>query len=511
MPGKTITNQQYRLYMELRKLGVPQTISAAKAGFCERSGRTLEKARCLPSHNKTKRGRKTGSHIFVKIWDTEIVPLLQKSPHLSAITILEHIQDLYPDCYAPKSLRSLQRLVRHWRAVHGSEQEVIFRQIHTPGLQGLSDFTSLKACHITIQGQPFDHLLYHFRLAYSCWSHMEIVQGGESFSALSMGLQNALTKLGGSPQEHRTDSLSAGFKNLSKLDKEDVTERYDALCRHYQMTPTRNNRGKGHENGSVESAHGHLKRNLEQALVIRGSYNFESIEDYQQFIDTVVNRHNKRHQKQIIEERQQLELLPNHRAAACDLMTVRVTTSSTIFVKNVVYSVPSRLIGQQVRIHLYSDHLIGYLGSDPVFEMKRQKSLPGNRQYCINYRHVIKSLSIKPQAFRFSVLKDALLPNALYKEIWQNLNRICVSRHACKLIVGILKISSDYECEEDLGCYVSGLLNQGIIPSLGSLQQRYEKKDVSQKEVPHIAVPVHNIAAYDKLLPSSQQGEVCHA
>ena len=510
MPGKTITNQQRRLYMQSRESGITQIISSAKAGFCERSGRTLEKSGCLPSQRQTKRGRKPGSHTFSKVWDTEIVPLLKQSSALSAIAILEHIQDLYPGCYPPKSLRTLQRLVRHWRAIHGTEKDIIFRQIHEPGLQGLSDFTHPKTFMVTIKGQPFEHLLYHFRLAYSCWSHMEVVQGGESFSALSQGLQNALSRLGGSPQDHRTDSLSAGFKNLSKSAKEDVTKRYDDLCHHYRMNPTRNNRGKGHENGSVESAHGHLKRRIAQALILRSSSDFDSVEDYQQFIDVVVNRHNKRHQKQIDAERQYLKALPNHRTLECDLLTVRVTTSSTIFVKNVVYSVPSRLIGRQVRIHLYADRMVGYLGSDALFEMKRQKSLPGKRQYCINYRHVIKSLSVKPQAFRYSVLKESLLPNALYKEIWQHLNQNCVSRHACKLMVGILKVAADYDCQEDIGHHVSTLLEKGQIPSLGSLQQRYEKKGTSHSDFPAIVVPVQNIAAYNDLIPGVSRGD-CHA
>ena len=139
----------------------------------------------------------------------------------------------------------------------------MFRQIHQPGLLGLSDFTQLKQTTITIAGVRFEHLLYHFRLQYSKWSNMKVVIGGESFTALAEGLQNALQQLGGAPVEHRTDSLSAAFKNLSSDETTDVTERYHALCQHYQMKPSRNNRGKGHENGSVESAHGHIKRRIE--------------------------------------------------------------------------------------------------------------------------------------------------------------------------------------------------------------------------------------------------------
>lgn len=510
MPGKTITDQQYRLYMKTRKLGKSQVISSAKAGISERSGRTLEKQGHLPSQRKNKRGRKAGVHMFSEIWESAVVPLLQKGPSLTAVVIFEELQNLYPQRYEAKNLRSFQVLVRHWRAVHGCDKEVIFRQVHTPGLQGLSDFTFPKTFSVTIKGQAFDHLLYHFRLAYSYWSHIKVIEGGESFSALSLGLQEALSRLNGCPQEHRTDSLSAGFKNISRCAQEDLTQRYEAVCSHYNMLPTRNNLGQGHENGSVESAHGHLKRRIEQALILRESYDFDSVESYQQFIDQIVVRHNHRHQKRINEERLHLQPLAAHRALDCDLLTVRVTTSSTIYVKNVVYSVPSRLIGQQIRIHLYPHHLVGYLGADQLFDLSRQKSIPGKRQYCIDYRHLIQSLALKPQAFRYSVLKDALLPNAAYKEIWQLLNQNCVSRHACKIMVGLLKIACDYNCEAHLADKVLNLLQKGEIPSLGSLQRRYESQNKDQPCYPEIVVPEQNIAAYNQLIPSCHE-EAFHA
>lgn len=238
MSGKRITDQQYRYYMELRKSGQTQVISALKSGMSERSGRTLEKQGHLPSQGHNKRGRKAGVNMFSAIWKMDVVPLLQKVPFLSAIVIFEQLQVLYPGRYESKNLRSFQLLVRNWRAIHGVDKEVIFRQEHVPGRQGLSDFTSPKTFSITIKGQAFEHILYHFRLAYSCWSSMKVIEGGESFSSLSQGLQGALHRLGGCPADHRTDSLSAGFKNLSKSDQKDMTERYKILCRHYQMTPS---------------------------------------------------------------------------------------------------------------------------------------------------------------------------------------------------------------------------------------------------------------------------------
>ena len=154
--------------------------------------------------------------------------------------------------------------------MHGADQEVIFRQVHEPGRMGLSDFTDMADLGVTIAGERLDHRLYHFRLAYSGFEHAHVILGGESYVALAEGLQNALWALGGAPREHRSDSLSAAFRNLDQEAREDLTRRYDALCAHYGMQPTRNNRGVAHENGGIESAHGHLKKAVSDALLMRG-------------------------------------------------------------------------------------------------------------------------------------------------------------------------------------------------------------------------------------------------
>jgi hypothetical protein len=116
------------------------------------------------------------------------------------------------------------------RALHGPEREVIFRQTHEPGRMGLSDFTDMAGSGVTVAGVPLPHRLYHFRLAFSGFEHAHVVLGGESFVALTAGLQDALWALGGAPREHRSDSLSAAFRNLATEVEEDWTARYDALC-----------------------------------------------------------------------------------------------------------------------------------------------------------------------------------------------------------------------------------------------------------------------------------------
>lgn len=189
--------------------------------------------------------------------------------------------------------------------------------------------------------------------------------------ALAQGLQKALSQCGGSPKYHRTDSLSAAYRNLKLQAQADLTQRYEELCAHYQMQPTRNNRGQSHENGAIESPHGHFKRRLHQALLLRGSFDFDSIESYQQFIERVIAKLNGRCQEQFKEECQYLQRLPAHSCADYEVLSVRVTGHSTITVRCVLYTVPSQLIGQRLTIHLYHDCLVGFIGNQEVVQLPR--------------------------------------------------------------------------------------------------------------------------------------------
>lgn len=256
MPGLHVTDRQVRRYMTSRREGQTQAVAAAQAGFSERTGRRIEAGPTLPSQ-KPPRAYRTRADPFAEVWREELVPLLEAVPHIRATSLLEELDRRHPGRFGEGVLRSLQRRVAHWRATQGPERELIFRQEHPPGRQALSDFTDGSKLGVTVAGRPFPHLLYHFWLAYSGWRFLKAICGGESFTALTEGLQDALWQLGGVPREHRTDRLSAAYRNLATRD--DEAEGYAAFCRHYGLEPTRNNAGLAHENGSVEAAHGHLK------------------------------------------------------------------------------------------------------------------------------------------------------------------------------------------------------------------------------------------------------------
>lgn len=202
MPGKPVTDQQARLYMHDRPRH-PQRIAAARAGFSERTARRLEADPRLPSQRRAERGR-TVPDPLAAVWEPVVLPILERDPAVQAITLLRHLQMTDPDAFPDDRVRrTLERRVRDWRALHGPARDVIFRQAPEPGRMALSDFTDAGALGVTIAGEPLDHRLYHFALAYSGWEHVAVVLGGESFAALAEHLQDALWALGGVPREHR--------------------------------------------------------------------------------------------------------------------------------------------------------------------------------------------------------------------------------------------------------------------------------------------------------------------
>lgn len=483
--------------MKSREEGRSQLASASRAGISERSAREIESGRRRDPRAK-QRDWRTRADPLAEVWEEQLLPLLEATPNLQPITLLEHLQDKWPDKYPDSLLRTLQRRVKQWRTISGPEKEVMFRQVHPPGKQGLSDFTLLKNVVITVNNSILAHRLYHFRLSFSRWSYMKVTLGGESYTALAEGLQCALWRLGGSPHEHRTDSLSAAYKNLTKDEQNDTTQLYAEFCKYYNMIPTRNNRGKGHENGSVEAAHGHLKRRIAQALLLRGSHDFDSVTDYQIWLDDVVSAYNCRHAKALHEEQKHLQPLPENKTVDYTDVSAVVTSSSTVDVRRVTYTVPSRFIGECLRVRLYDDLLDIYFGSTKVIELTRVYTAKNNlRARAINYRHVIHSLVKKPQAFRNSRLRDDLLPTAGFKKIWQHVDTNMPAKPACRFIVGLLALAAKQPNERALEQAVLEAILKEQPLLLTNFTRAFEP---CVHKVPEIQVQQHALSGYDQLL-----------
>jgi transposase InsO family protein len=489
-----------RLFMNMRRKHSP-AISAAKAGFSTAAAYRFEKDPRLPSQKKPHRERRRPDPL-AGVWDNEVVPMLKAAPGLRPVAVFEELCRRHPELGAG-TRRTLERRIRSWRAVNGPDREVIFRQEHPPGRMGLSDFTEVADLGVTIAGQVFDGRLYHFRLPFSGFEHAHVVLGGESFVALAEGLQNALWALGGAPEQHRSDSLSAAFRNLDADAKEDLTRRYEAFCAHYGMTPTRNNLGVSHENGSVESSHGHLKSKLDDALLLRASRDFDDLEAWRGFVDQIVGRGNARNAKRIDQERIALKELPARRTADYEEVSVEVTSSSAFTLRKVFYSVPSRLIGHRLRVRLYDDRLEGFQGSTLLFTLRRGRPDPsGKHGHVIDYRHVIHSLRRKPMALLNLVYRDQLFPRRAFALAFEALLAALGERPACRAMVGILALAHERACEAELAFALQEALDDGVLPNLPALIERFRPKDVA---LPVVVVTLPSLAIYDQIATS--QGE----
>ena len=320
-----VKNQQVRRLVKLRKNEKTLTMAAARAGLSRKTARKYLKSGKLPSQCQPERYWRTRSDPFESVWP-EVEEILKRSPTVEATAVFEHLCRQQEGAFQQGQLRTLQRRIKQWKAEHGEAKEVMFPQKYRPGHQAQSDFTFMGRLGVTIQGQPFPHLLYHFVLAYSNWEATTLCFS-ESFESLSLGLQNALWELGALPEEHRTDRLSAAVNNLKR---EEFTERYQGLLNHFGMRSSRTQAGKAHENGDVEQAHHRLKRAIEQELLLRCSRDFSSREEYEGFVAVIVDRRNAARQKRLGEELAVMRPLPARRLDDFTRQWVRVSPSSTI-------------------------------------------------------------------------------------------------------------------------------------------------------------------------------------
>ncbi len=505
-----VKKTQVTLYMKTRQQGKSQVEAAARAGISERTARRLDTQQHSTQSPATSQPRRSRKDPLADVWDSELKPMLKQQPGLLPITLFEYLQDKYPGQY-DKVHRTLQRRIKQWHALHGRNQAVIFRQTQQPGQQALVDFTVFKGLVILIAGIVLNFRLFHFRLAYSKWSYLKVVQGGESYTALAEGTAESLKRLGAIPHELRTDSLSAAFRNLTTDEAADITERYQAFCQHYGITPTRNNRGQAHENGAVESPHGHLKRRIEQQLqmdfptVMDRRYAFDSIDDFQHFVDGIVAKHNRRNESLLREELALMSTLPSTTGVDYTEERVRVSSTGTINVRRVVYSVPSRLIGERLCLRLYDDRLACYLGSTHVATLQRLHPKGSQRARQIDYRHLIASLARKPMAFYHAELRDDILPNDQWRQLWRQCNQLIAPRQACYLMVGALELSATHDNESAVATALEVLLDNESEPSLLLLQKRL---GLASTELPATAAQQssqHDLVGYDDLLKPSEE------
>jgi hypothetical protein len=409
-----VTDQQVRRLFKMSQKEKTFAIAASKAGMDEKTARKYCRLGKLPSEVEADHTWRTREDPFKDVWE-EVREMLEVNPGLEAVTLFMYLQRKYPGRFSDGQLRTLQRRFKHWRATEGPPKEVYFAQKYYPGVMSESDFTCMNKLGITIARQPFAHLLYHFVLPYSNWETGNICFS-ESFESLSEGLQHALWKLGGVPREHRIDQMSSAVTKLK--DPEVFTQRYKALLKHYGFSGRIIQVDKPHENGDVEQRHYRLKKALEQSFMLRGGRDFETRKAYQAFVDQLFDQLNAGRQSRFREEVASLQSLPSRRLEASKKESCRVTTGSTIWVRNNVYSVNSRLIGEKVEVRLFAEKL------EVWYAQRKQEELPrlrGTGGSYIQYRHIIDWLVRKPGAFENYRYREDLFPTSRFRMAYDHL------------------------------------------------------------------------------------------
>jgi transposase InsO family protein len=481
--------------MRERRKGRTQEQAAAKANINSRKTvAKYEQAGKLPSELKKPRSYRTRQDPFEQDWP-EVEQMLMAAPELEATALFDWLcRHLRPGKYQEGQLRTFQRRVSEWRALH-LEKVAVLEQVHRPGEVLQTDGTWLTELGVTIQGEAFKHILIHCVLPYSNWEWGVIAQS-ESQLALQRGLQSTLFKLGYVPRYHQTDNSSAAtYQVRHEADGERAyTPGYLALLEHFGLEPRTIRVGCPEQNGDIEASHGGLKRALVQHLLLRGSREFVSLEAYEQFIETVLEQRNQSRQTRLNEELAVMQPLTAQPLGSYQEVRVKVTRASIIRVQHNVYSVPTGLIGRQVTVRLYEWHLEVYVGQKQVETIPR---LVGQKKQQINYRHLIGTLLRKPGGFRNYRYREALFPSLVFRQAWDQLKLWYSPRKADLIYLRLLRLATRH-----LECEVATALALLLAETT-----RWDDTDVEQLLQPQLAVavpllspPAVNLDRYDRLL-----------
>jgi hypothetical protein len=489
-----VTDQQIRRLYKLSNIEETQAIAAAKAGMDVKTARKYLRARRLPSEMKAERYWRTRQDGFAEVWP-EIREQLRANPGLEAKTLFAALQRQHPERFADGQLRTLQRRIKQWRATEGPAQEVYFVQEHRAGELCESDFTHLTELGITIGGQPFPHLLYHFVLTYSNWETGTICPS-ESFASLSEGLQNALWELGGVPRLHRTDRMTAAVNNLTE--QAEFQKNYQALLRHYGLEGRKIQTGQPNENGDIEQRHYRLRRALDQALLLRGSRDFASAEEYRSLVGKLFEQLNSGRKPGLAEEMEQLRPLPERRLESARRVRVRVNSGSLIMVARNNYSVNSRLIGEIVEARIYSDHLEIWYGGQRVEQLPR---LHGRTNYRVDYRHIIDWLVRKPGAFANYRYREHLFPSSRFRRTYDLLQEM-MPKHCDRRYLRILEMAAkegEALVDDALRLLLASESGKQTIADREAFEQ-FLKRCQQAPEIADVSIPEVSLTSFDQLL-----------
>jgi hypothetical protein len=466
-------------------------LAALSSGMHRNTAARYLAAGQLPSQMRAPRTWRTRDDPFAEDWP-EVVAKLTVAPELEAKTLFEDLCARHPGRYQPGQLRTLQRRIKAWRAQDGPEKEVFFAQEHRPGEAMQTDFTSGNGLGITLAGELFDHLLCHSVLPYSNWGWVTVCLS-ESMSALRRGVQASVFELGHLPEWHQTDNSTAATHDL-RTGKRGFNEEYEALMRHLGMKPRTIRVGKKEQNGDVESLNGWLKRRVEQHLLLRGSRDFADREAYETWLRSIQRSSNRTRQTRLQTELREMREVTVQRLAEHTEHVVKVTSWSTIRVKAKTYSVPSRLMREMVKVHLYEDRLVVFHGG---VEQLRTERLRGAETRRIDYRHVIWSMVKKPGAFARYRYREEMFPSPIFRQAYDRLLEAHVAHVADREYLRVLHLAAS-TLETEVEGVLAQMLAEGEVPDFDRVKPRCG--DATPDAVPAVEPFEPELGEYDGLL-----------
>jgi hypothetical protein len=491
-----VTDAQVRLFRRKMAKGKTVAASAAAAGISERSAYNWKEG-ALPSEAKRPRSWRTRPDPFGAVWESEIVPMLgsDEAGELEATTILSELRRKHGDAFKSGQVRTLQRRIQEWRALFGSAKEVMFEQEHVPGREGAFDFTDVTELGVTIAGRAFAHMLFQFILTFSKWRWIELAYS-ETFEALLQGIQNAVGEIKGVPSVWRSDNLSAATHQLPGGGRS-LTRRFASVLEHYGATSTRIEPGQSHQNGVVEKSHDILKTALRQAMILRGSREFTSVDTYMDFVGGVRDRLNEgKPTARLAEEQQHLLPLPSSRMPEFTSYKATVRSWSTIHFNKHTYSVPARLIGCEVDVKQFPNVVEVWYRRKLTATMPR---LRGEHQHSIDYRHVIWSLVRKPGAFARYRYREELFPKMVFRQAYDALREACGERADVEY-VRILHLAAS-TMQETVEKVLEDLLARNERPDFAKVKAQIAPETTT---IPVIRIPVPDLTIYDRLLAGGE-------
>jgi hypothetical protein len=496
-----ITKQQYRKLMSEYQETGNVTKSALKADVSRPTARKYLEANQPPNELQAKHTWRTREDPLGKIWP-HAEAMLEQASDFEAKALFEYLRERWPEAAQDKHLRTFQRRVKLWRLQYGPDKEVFFPQDWEPGRAMQMDGTHAEELAVTIAGQRYEHLLCHCVLPPSNWEWATRCVS-ESLLSARQGVQEALHRLGKVPRELRVDHSSAATHRVGGGESgREFNEQFVALCAHYGMVPRTIGIECPNENGDVESNNGHLKRRLRQHLLLRGSREFATESAYEGFVHQVLERGNRGRQENLAAELALMKILPPSRLSEYDEVQCTVSSASTIRVKKVGYSVPARLIGQELKVEVYERELKLYSGRELLLSLPRHG---GDRGVVLDYRHVIDHLLRKQGAFERYRYREQLFPGRMFRETYDQLVGQQGQRRGAVEYLRLLKLASEVGEQN-----VELTLIDYLSPPYRSWSVEHLRRGLQPEARPLIELSElrPEWSSYDTLL--SLEGEVAH-